>query len=95
MGMPDPDPRETQPADPSDDRPSEAALLPEVVARRKRADEEARRLDSSVDAHIAEVMQSCRVALEALGVQRRRGRRILSRAISGASPTLRQPRKRK
>ncbi|MGA9874428.1 MAG: hypothetical protein WBQ21_01310 [Solirubrobacteraceae bacterium] len=50
--MPDPDPRETQPADPSDHRPSEAALLPEVVARRKRADEQARRLGSSVDAHI-------------------------------------------
>jgi len=36
-------------------------LLPEVVARRKRADEQAPRLDT----HIAVVMQNCRSALEA------------------------------
>jgi hypothetical protein len=67
--MPDPDPDDTQPAESSDDRPAAAALLPEVVARRKQVDEQARRIGPSIDAHIAEVMQSCRIALEALASQ--------------------------
>ena len=64
--MSDPDPDETRPANPSDDRPAEATLLPEVVARRKQADEQSRRLGPPIDAHIVAVMQSCRTALEAL-----------------------------
>jgi hypothetical protein len=64
--MPDIDPGETQPADPSDDRPAEATLLPEVVAKREQSDEQAQRLGPSIDAHIAQVMQNCRIALEAL-----------------------------
>lgn len=61
-----PDPAGKQPADASDDRPAEVALPPEVVARRQRVDKEARRLGPSIDAHIAGVMQNCRIALEAL-----------------------------
>ena len=64
--MSDPDLDETRPASPSNDRPAEAALLPEVVAGRKRADAQSRRVGPSIDAHIAAVMKNCRTALDSL-----------------------------
>jgi hypothetical protein len=53
----------------ADDRPSEAALPAEVVARRAEADERDQRLAPAVDAHLEAVLDNCRTALQWLAEQ--------------------------
>jgi hypothetical protein len=67
--MPERDHSDPTPAEQSDDRPSQAELPLEVVAKREAADAHAQLIDAPIKAHIEAVLQNCRIALDALAAQ--------------------------